>query len=312
VAFFPQMAAGPIVRAVEFLPQMVSPPRPTAAQVSVGVQLIAMGLFKKLCIADHLDQLFVGPVFADPGRYDGGAVRWAMVAWAVQIYCDFSGYTDMAAGIAKWFGFEFPPNFDRPYLATSITDFWRRWHLSLSTWLRDYLYFPLGGSRGGVGRTYANLILVFILCGLWHGATGAWLVYGLVNGVLMCAHRAFDQNLAGRAWACEVRRSVPWAVLAWFATMLQVIGALVLIRMPNWAAGEAMGRAALGHSAGGLGVPLWVPMLVGLGLAGHLTTALGWRPRWPEGVRVAAVVAAIVAVITLGPGVGQTFIYIQF
>ncbi|MGL4422372.1 MAG: MBOAT family O-acyltransferase, partial [Gemmataceae bacterium] len=171
VAFFPQMAAGPIVRAVEFLPQMIVPPRVSPGQVTDGLHLVLRGLVKKLLIADTLDQIFVAAVFAEPTLYTPATQRWAILAWAVQIYADFSGYSDMARGIAKWFGFEFPTNFDYPYLARSIPEFWRRWHLSFSTWLRDYLYFPIGGSRGSELRTTANLLFLFLLCGLWHGAS---------------------------------------------------------------------------------------------------------------------------------------------
>src|SRR5262245_21502232 len=136
VAFFPQLVAGPIVRAVEFLPQMVTPPRVSATQVSDGLHLFLRGMFKKVFIADRLAQ-FVDPVFADPMLYDPATLRWAVVAWAAQIYCDFSGYSDLAIGCAKWFGFELPLNFNLPYLAGSMTEFWKRWHITLSTWMRD-------------------------------------------------------------------------------------------------------------------------------------------------------------------------------
>ena len=182
VAFFPQLAAGPIVRAVEFLPQMATPPRVTAA---AGRRRAA--LLRPRAVQEAVHRRPARPAVRrrrcspNPAAYDAATHRWAAVAWAVQIYCDFSGYTDMAVGCAKWFGFELPRNFHFPYLATSITDFWRRWHLSLSTWLRDYLYFPLGGSRRGAARTYFNLMVVFVLCGLWHGATWDWLAYGVLQ-----------------------------------------------------------------------------------------------------------------------------------
>ncbi len=316
VAFFPQMAAGPIVRAVEFLPQLVTPPVPTADQVRDGVFLFARGLFKKLVIADQLDQLFVSAAFEDPAAFSPAACRWAALAWAVQIYCDFSGYTDMALAAAKWFGFELPANFNLPYLAANITDFWRRWHLSLSTWLRDYLYFPLGGSRGSAARTYLNLMAIFVLCGLWHGATWAWFVYGVYNGLLVCAHRAFDLALRGRPWADRVRGSAVWAVFAWAATFAQLLVALILVRMTSWAGGGAMFAGVLGVSDGTRGVPAVVPLLVLLGLAGH-----GWellRERLPvlkaewEVVRVANAAVCLAAVVVFSPGVGKTFIYIQF
>jgi alginate O-acetyltransferase complex protein AlgI len=317
VAFFPQMAAGPIVRAAEFLPQMASPPAVTPKHVADGLRFFMVGLFKKLFIADSLDQLLVGPVFADPLAFTAEAHRWAAVAWAVQIYCDFSGYSDMAVGCAKWFGFEFPANFNLPYLATSITDFWRRWHLSLSTWLRDYLYFPLGGSRHGEARTYLNLLVVFVLCGLWHGATWAWLAYGLLNGLLMGLHRAFDRSLAGIDWADRLRATASWRLLAWLATTAQLLIGLILIRMPDWQSGGALIRSMLGGTSPGTGgVPVWVPLLVAAGLAGHAVELIRSVTRVefgiPEGVRAMGYAAAVAVLVTLSPGVGKAFIYIQF
>ncbi len=316
VAFFPQMAAGPIVRAVEFLPQMTTPPRVTAQQITDGLRLFVSGLFKKLFIADQLHTLFVDPVFANPGAYDAGVLRWAAVAWAVQIYCDFSGYTDVALGVAKWFGFDLPANFRLPYLASSITDFWRRWHLSLSTWLRDYLYFPLGGSRGGPVRTHANLILVFVLCGLWHGAAWHWLAYGLSNGVLMAVHRVFDQRVGEAGW----RRSWWWAVIAHAGTLYQLVLGLVLIRMTSWAGGGTMFGALVGLNHPPTGeaafptVPVLVYPLLLLGVAGHLWALLP-KVRWLDRLaplRGLGYAAAVVLLVCLGPAATQGFIYIAF
>jgi alginate O-acetyltransferase complex protein AlgI len=321
VAFFPQLAAGPIVRAVEFLPQMAAPPRVTAEQIEDGLRLFVGGLFKKLFVADQLHALFVEPVFAHPEQYPADVLRWAAVAWAVQIYCDFSGYTDIALGTAKWFGFELPPNFRLPYLAVSITDFWRRWHLSLSTWLRDYLYFPLGGSRGEEVRTYRNLILLFVLCGLWHGAAWHWLVYGLFNGVLMSVHRAFDRGVGEPGW----RRSFLWKLAAWAVTFHQLLLGLVLIRMTDWGGGLRVMAALIGigrePAPGGAfaAVPLPVYPLLFLGLAGHLFELLPKRDtlfaRY-DGigavVRGVGYATAAVALVTLGPGASKSFIYIAF
>jgi alginate O-acetyltransferase complex protein AlgI len=319
VGFWPQLAAGPIVRAVEFLPQMVTPPRVTARQVADGLNFFLLGLFKKLFIADQLDQLFVTPVFTNPGAFDPGAHRWAMIAWAAQIYCDFSGYSDMAVGCAKWFGFELPRNFNFPYLATSMTDFWRRWHLSLSTWLRDYLYFPMGGSRGSAARTYLNLMVVFVACGLWHGATWAWFTYGVLMGILVCLHRAWDRAMTGRAWADAIRRTRAWAVFAWFCTVIQLLAGLVLVRMPNWSVGWVMLRSLFGLDllAGwSVAVPVWVPLLVLLVVVGHAFSGLRNRVcglmELPSPLRAAAYIVAVVLLVTLSPGVGKTFIYIQF
>jgi alginate O-acetyltransferase complex protein AlgI len=316
VAFFPQIAAGPIVRAVEFLPQMATPPKVTAEQITDGLRLFVSGLFKKLFIADQLHALFVDPVFSNPAAYDAGVLRWAAVAWAVQIYCDFSGYTDVAVGVAKWFGFELPANFNLPYLANSITDFWRRWHLSLSTWLRDYLYFPLGGSRGGPVRTYFNLTVLFVLCGLWHGAAWHWLVYGLYNGVLMSLHRMYDQRVGAASW----RRSWWWAVLAHAGTLYQLVLGLVLIRMTSWAGGFTMFGALVGlnHQPAGeaafASVPVLVFPLLLLGVAGHLwalVPKVAWLDRLAP-LRGLGHAAAVVLLVCLGPGATQSFIYIAF
>jgi alginate O-acetyltransferase complex protein AlgI len=327
VAFFPQLAAGPIVRAVEFLPQMIQPPVPTREQVEDGLRLFVLGLFKKLFIADQLHHLFVDPVFANPMAYDAATLRWAAIAWAVQIYCDFSGYTDMALGTAKWFGFNLPANFHLPYLATSITDFWRRWHLSLSTWLRDYLYFPLGGSRGSAARTYFNLLTIFVLCGLWHGAAWHWLVYGLYNGILMSLHRALDRATPNARW----RKNPLWTGIAWVATFYQLLLGLVLIRMTNWESGWQIARALVGCgadpvstkpipplAAGVLGVPYSVLLLLSFGLIGHALAFLSgsrWE-RWFDRVRPISrgfgYAAAVVLVVAFSPGVGKSFIYIAF
>jgi alginate O-acetyltransferase complex protein AlgI len=319
VAFFPQLAAGPIVRAVDFLPQMVTPPRVTAVMVAEGLHFFLLGLFKKLFLADQLDALFVSPVFADPGAFDVATQRWALVAWAAQIYCDFSGYSDMAVGCAKWFGFELPRNFNFPFLATSITDFWRRWHLSLSTWLRDYVYFPLGGSRLGPVRTYGNLLVVFLLCGLWHGATWAWLVYGLFNGVLMCLHRVFDQALTGKPWADAIRSSLVWKFTAWLATMFMIGTGLILIRMNDWHGGAILMRSLMPTdvlAAWSRSVPVWVPVLVALVLAGHLFSGVRRKVcgllELPSGVRAAVYVATVALLVVFAPGIGKTFIYIAF
>lgn len=319
VAFFPQLAAGPIVRAVEFLPQMTTPPVVTSLQAAEGLHYFVIGLFKKLVIADQLDALIVSPVFDTPAAFDATAHRWAMIAWAAQIYCDFSGYSDIAIGCGKWFGFELPRNFNLPFLATSITDFWRRWHLSLSTWLRDYVYFPLGGSRGQSARTYFNLMLVFLLCGLWHGATWAWLVYGLYNGSLMCLHRVYDRALQNRPWAEKIRQSIAWKAIAWLGTMFQIIAGLILIRMPDWTCGTVLFHSLIAWdlwSAWSSFVPLWVPMLLLLVALGHILNGLRSRSSgltdWPVPVRAMLYTAATVILIVFSPGVGKTFIYVAF
>ena len=181
-AFFPHLVAGPIVRAAEFLPQLKEFHDPRRIDASRGFYLIAVGLFKKVVIANFLATEIVDIVFATPERHSSLTLLVGVYAYAVQIYADFSGYTDMAIGLALLLGFRFPQNFDGPYTATSLQDFWRRWHMTLSRWLRDYLYIPLGGNRGTRRQTYRNLMLTFVIGGLWHGAAWTFVVWGAIHG----------------------------------------------------------------------------------------------------------------------------------
>jgi len=199
LAFFPQLVAGPIVRAGVFLPQLLE--RDPDAPVDTGraMTLILSGLFKKTVLAHLLAERIVDPVYGAVTGQTGADVLLATYAYAVQIYCDFSAYSDIAIGIALLLGFRFPLNFDAPYTATSLREFWQRWHISLSTWLRDYLYIPLGGSRGGAGRTARNVALVFLLGGLWHGADWRFVVWGGYHGLLLALERLVAAWRAGRA-----------------------------------------------------------------------------------------------------------------
>ena len=189
VSFFPQLVAGPIVRASELLPQLDSRPRLSPDRVGRGLFLILRGLVKKVVFADLVAVNLVDRVFETPGLYSSGEVLVALYAYSLQLYCDFSGYTDVARGSAMLMGLELPENFDRPYQSASPAEFWRRWHMTLSRWLRDYLYFPLGGSRCGPVRAYLNLWLTFFLIGLWHGAAWTFVLYGVVHATAMILHR---------------------------------------------------------------------------------------------------------------------------
>lgn len=196
VTFFPQMVAGPIVRAADFIPQIHKEPLVTREDFGRGIFLIGTGLFKKAVISDYISANFVDRVFDSPLQYTGMENLFAVYGYAMQIYCDFSGYSDMAIGIALLIGFKFPINFDSPYQSTSITEFWRRWHISLSTWLRDYLYVPLGGNRKGRWRTYLNLMLTMLLGGLWHGAAFRYIIWGALHGLALVVERLFKENVS--------------------------------------------------------------------------------------------------------------------
>ncbi len=189
LSFFPHLVAGPIVRGSELLPQLETPRDPRRVDTSRAFYLIATGLFKKVVIANYLATHIVDAVFGAPVQHSSLETLIAVYAYAVQIYADFSGYTDMAIGLALLLGFKFPQNFDSPYTAVSIQDFWRRWHMTLSRWLRDYLYIPLGGNRKGEPRTYLNLAATMLLGGLWHGAAWTFVVWGGMHGVGLAAGR---------------------------------------------------------------------------------------------------------------------------
>ena len=191
VAFYPQLVAGPIERASRLLPQFKQTHRFQYQMVKSGLLLMAFGLFKKMVIADRAG-MYVDQVYGQPALYDGTAYAIATVLFAFQIYCDFSGYSDIAIGTARTMGFRLIQNFDRPYIATSLTEFWHRWHISLSTWFRDYLYIPLGGSQKGPYRMHFNIFLVFLISGLWHGAAWTFVIWGGLHGILLILEKVLS------------------------------------------------------------------------------------------------------------------------
>lgn len=194
VSFFPQLMAGPIERAAELLPQMQRPPRIKWRQVTDGLSLFFSGLFKKLVISNFL-AVYVDKIYAAPGQFESGALVMATFAYAWQIYCDFSGYTDMARGLARMMGYEFMLNFNHPYLATGLGDFWSRWHISLSTWFRDYLYVPLGGNRRGTLTTYRNMAITMLVAGLWHGASWSFVIWGGLHALGRIVTRELERSV---------------------------------------------------------------------------------------------------------------------
>ena len=191
LAFFPQLVAGPIVRAGEFIPQMFRKYRLRKEEMGHALFLISCGLVKKMAISDYISINFVDRVFDQPLLYSGFENLMAVYGYTLQIYCDFSGYTDIAIGLALLLGFRIPANFNSPYQARNITDFWRRWHISLSSWLRDYLYIPLGGNRKGSFRTDINLMITMLLGGLWHGANMRFIIWGALHGVALMMHKVW-------------------------------------------------------------------------------------------------------------------------
>lgn len=227
VSFFPQLVAGPIVRAADFIPQLNEYRPLTRDRFYLGFHQFVRGLVKKVLIADHL-AMVSDFTFDNIGAMDGWTIWVGVLCYTGQIYCDFSGYTDMAIGIARAMGYDLCKNFDHPYTATTITAFWRKWHISLSTWLRDYLYIPLGGNRKGKVRTYINLILTMLLGGLWHGAAWTFVFWGFMHGCALMLDKRF--NLSKRLDNARFF----WKGLGWFYTMLVVIVAWVFFRSPSF------------------------------------------------------------------------------
>ena len=208
LSFFPQLVAGPIVRAKDFIPQIYRRPQLLKAEYGEALTLILSGLVKKAIIGDFIGANLVDLIFAEPTRFTGLENLFAVYGYAMQIYCDFSGYSDMAIGIALLLGFRFNINFDSPYQSGNITEFWRRWHISLSTWLRDYLYIPLGGNRKGQIRTYVNLLVTMLLGGLWHGAAVRFILWGAIHGVALALHKLYMQIFDALGW----RRKKPFKI----------------------------------------------------------------------------------------------------
>jgi len=205
VAFFPQLVAGPIERSTNLMPQILSPRRLKPGDFSEGLYLVAIGLFKKIVIADNMAEIVNGVFQSPASELSGLDCLLGVYAFAFQIYGDFSGYSAIARGVAKWLGFDLMVNFHLPYFAQSPRDFWHRWHISLSTWLRDYLYIPLGGSRHGTVATYRNLMLTMFLGGLWHGAGWTFICWGLFHGLVLCAQRALTPSRRNEPGTCQTR-----------------------------------------------------------------------------------------------------------
>lgn len=268
VCFFPQLVAGPIVRAGEFLPQVREPGRPDAGRVGEGLVLICIGLVKKIVLGDQIGRALVEPFFAAPGHYNGPEALLSNWSSYFALYCDFSGYTDIALGSALLFGFVLPTNFDRPAFAASPAEHWRRWHMTLGTFLRDYLYFPLGGSRGGPVRQWWNLFLVFFVAGIWHGVGLSYVVMGIYNGVLAATWRLVRPNPSPRPWVRGLECLLAFQLTAFSVACLRPIS---LARLGEAAAALLRWDAPAGGLFNAWAVG-WLAVAIGL----HLSPR-GWK-----------------------------------
>jgi len=321
VSFFPQLIAGPIERAGHLLVQFdhAATRRFHVANLVAGLQMIAWGMFKKVVLADHCGAI-ADRVYADPGSFDGWSALVATYAFTLQIYCDFSAYSEIARGSARIFGVDLMQNFDQPYLVTDISAFWRRWHVSLSEWFRDYVYIPLGGNRGSAARTVANLTITMFLSGLWHGAAWTFVLWGLFHGLLLLAH-TLARPLTRRAFALPGLDRVGGA-LGWFVTLQMVVVGWVLFRAPSVGdAGAILGSilgaiAALGRggAAPGPAQLAFFGLFAGFLALSAIDRRFGLRARIDGDPGLCAAFYAVVVALTLllGEGEGAAFIYFQF
>ncbi len=318
VSFFPQLVAGPIVRARTFLPQLDQIRAWSWTRAHAGMQLITIGLFKKIAIADRMAG-YADPVYADVGQYDTGALWLAAVAFMIQVYCDFSGYSDMAIGTANLLGYRLTKNFDMPLAARNISDFWRRWHISLSSWVRDYVYFPLGGSRHGAWVTCRNLIVTMTLVGFWHGAAWRFVLFGFLHGLLISLHLGFGKYCRARPTWQRAMESVLGSILGNVVTVLLFCTTLVIFRAHSVSDGLLM-LSRMFVPADGFGVPMnerafWMLLLVLIvaHFIGHQRAFFGRLVDWiPSPVRGLGYASIVTAAMVLSPEIDQAFIYFQF
>ena len=304
VSLFPQLVAGPIERARNLLPQLRRAPAISVRDAADGASLLVVGLFKKVALADCL-ALYVDKVYAAPGRFEAPALALATLAFAWQIYFDFSGYTDMARGIGRMLGIRLMLNFNNPYLATGLGDFWQRWHISLSTWFRDYVYIPLGGNRRGEVRTYVNMALTMIVSGLWHGAAWTFVLWGAVHALGRVATRRLEQSAFYRECVPTAVKRL-WVFLfvtfAWIFFRAETFGDAwtILGRLVSWGVSDpAFPLLALGLIAG-----VWVYQWI---FESRLRRVLELAP-----VRVAIIVGMALYLSLVATSGGRPFIYFQF
>ena len=324
LSFFPHLVAGPIVRPNELIPQLQERRDERHVDVAGAAWLILGGLFKKVVVSSYLTTQIVDPVFGDPAQRSAPDALFGILGYAIVIYADFSGYTDIAIGVAKLLGFQFPRNFDRPYAARSIQEFWRRWHMTLSRWLRDYLYIPLGGNRRGGRRTYLNIMITMVLGGLWHGAAWTFVFWGAYHGGLLTAHQwrarrgtadaKVPDTKAGESEESRLeglrQRAATFALVCvgWVffrADSMETAFSLLRRLLTGWwTPSESLTPLVVITIAGMLALQFW-PRGFGLWLQSGLSRL---KPA-PLGIVLAL---AMLAIVILGPSGVAPFIYFQF
>ncbi len=323
VSYFPQLVAGPIERARHMFPQYQSPRVVTREQFNSGARLILCGFVKKVVIADGL-AAYVDPVFQYSVPYNSAALWIAMYSFAIQIYCDFSGYTDIARGVSRLLGIELMENFRQPYFSSDITDFWRRWHISLSSWLREYLYIPLGGNRHGVLNQYRNLIITMLLGGLWHGAAWTYVIWGGIHGLYLAAHKIFSSRRSSQDdYSPSTAVGKMFFIFKILMTFHLVCFAWVFFRSPDLSAAfnYLAGMASIVFGTSFEGAHLW-NAAIALAVYGVMMLAIDLSGLWsrtvkpfsdlPWWLRGTAYGACLIAIAYVRGYNGEVFIYFQF
>ena len=316
LSYFPALVAGPIVRADYFLPQIQNRDHASRQEMAAGLWLIILGLVKKAVVADYIAQ-YNDLIFASPTGYSGLESLMGVVGYVVQIYCDFSGYSDMAIGISAIMGFRLTKNFDFPYKSRNLTDFWRRWHISLSTWLRDYVYIPLGGNRRGTLRTYVNNFLTMLVGGLWHGAAWKFIIWGGMHGVGLIVHKAL------RPWLVKIPDTWPVKAASWTLTMAYVSFLFIFFRAASFEDAWLIIRNIFGNFDIAYLAPfvrvryVWL-IFVAMIIAVHslptrwINAAGDWFVRAPFGAKLAVFIVAVQLVVQFMSEDVMPFIYFQF
>jgi alginate O-acetyltransferase complex protein AlgI len=323
--FFPKLISGPITRFHPFIAQFQTLHFPVPSQISEGLWLIACGAIKKLLLADHLATV-VNLIFGSVERAGSGDLWLAILAYGFQLYLDFSGYVDVARGTAILLGFELPQNFDFPYFCTNIADFWRRWHMTLGDWLRNYLYFPLGGSRKGLVITCVNLMIVMLLAGIWHGDAWGFIVWGVLHGLALIIHRLTDSLSRDWRWLAGWWRSLPGTVLAWMMTQSMVFMAWIFFRLPNLKDSGLVLQRLWGHPADiqfapkiygetlqsdRLEITVMIGLLfIGMGIAYSVSRGLKLQLSWV--VKLLLVPVCIYLAWLLAPNESAPYIYFNY
>ncbi len=317
VTFFPQLVAGPIVRPTHLMPQFVVPHLASLRQLGWGLGLMVLGVFEKVVVADGLLAPAVEEVFGAAEHVSFWDAWLGTLAFSGQIFCDFAGYSTTAIGVALTLGFSLPNNFRFPYAAIGFSDFWRRWHISLSTWLRDYLYVPLGGNRKGPGRTYVNLMVTMLLGGLWHGASWTFVVWGGLHGLYLAVERFLRARFTGAAIARTWLFKICLALVTYFLVNLT----WVFFRAEDFGMAWRMITAMFGFAPEDAGTPLPTLWIIQVVVTIAAMVAIHWRmrdtniesvvqkaPAWLLGVTLAAMLFLII----ITQGSGNAFIYFQF